>query len=378
MTAGISRSRKICHLTSVHVPFDTRIFHKEARSLAEAGYSVDLVAKHGVGETLHGVCLIPLPMPRSELERIFRIAPATFLRAYRQKADLYHFHDPELLPVGILLKLLTRGKVIYDVHEDYSEKIPRKTWLKSRTLKRIASAAYSFFERMAVTSLDHIIAVTDDIAAKYPAKKTTVIKNYVSLEMLDAVPPAKIDKTVPAAVYGGRLSLDRGAADMVNAVEMLGGEVELWLLGRWDAGVREYCETLPGWRYTRYLGAVTIEEATGIYKAADIGMHCVQNNDFYLRGIPTKMFEYAACGIPAVISRSPHWEKMFDRFALYSEPENPVSIADCLKQLTGDSDLRTAMGQRARQFVMEERSWEGEAQKLIALYDRLLDNRDTT
>lgn len=378
MTAGNHRMRKICHLTSVHVPFDTRIFHKEARSLAEAGYSVDLVAKHDTGETLHGICLIPLPLPRNEFERIFRLAPATFLRAYRQKADLYHFHDPELLPVGILLKLLTRGKVIYDVHEDYHEKIPRKAWLKNRALKKIASLAYGILEHMAISSIDHIVTVTDDIAAKYPAKKTTVIKNYVSLDMLDAVPPANVDKTVPVAVYGGRLSLDRGIADLVNAIEMLDGAAELWLLGKWDAGVRKHCEALPGWRHTRYLGAVTIEKATGIYKAADIGLHCVQDNEFYLRGIPTKMFEYAACGIPAVISRSPHWEGMFERFALFSGPGDPASIADCLKRFVNDEDLRHDMGRQARQFVTEERSWQGEAKKLIELYDRLLDKRDTT
>ena len=39
---------KVCHLTSVHTRYDTRIFLKECQSLASNGYKVSLVVADGL------------------------------------------------------------------------------------------------------------------------------------------------------------------------------------------------------------------------------------------------------------------------------------------------------------------------------------------
>jgi len=110
--------KKVCILTSAHPPFDDRIFHKEAKTLVNAGYPVVLIAQHDNNEIVDGSRIVPLPTSKDRFDRMTRIVWKLFKLALKEKADIYHLHDPELLPVGFFLKLFIRTKVIYDVHED--------------------------------------------------------------------------------------------------------------------------------------------------------------------------------------------------------------------------------------------------------------------
>ena len=64
---------KVCILTSVHPPFDTRIFHKEAKSLVKAGYDVMLIAQHDKEETVDEIRIVPLSKPKNRYEGTTRI-----------------------------------------------------------------------------------------------------------------------------------------------------------------------------------------------------------------------------------------------------------------------------------------------------------------
>ena len=110
-------NKKVCILTSVHTPFDTRIFHKQAKSLLKAGYDVTLIAQHDRDELVGGIRIIALPKPKNRLRRMLGTWRVCKL-AFKQKAEIYHLHDPELLQIGLLSKILGK-KVIYDVYEEY-------------------------------------------------------------------------------------------------------------------------------------------------------------------------------------------------------------------------------------------------------------------
>ena len=89
---------KVCHLTSAHDAEDVRIFHKECVSLARAGYQVCLVA-HGESYEKNGVRIVGVgELPQSRLKRMTEGGKMVYEAALAVDADLYHFHDPELLP----------------------------------------------------------------------------------------------------------------------------------------------------------------------------------------------------------------------------------------------------------------------------------------
>src|SRR5437867_11881953 len=98
---------RVVHLTSVHGPHDTRILHKACCALAEASYDVTLVAPAPHDEAVRGVKITAVPPARSRPERMTIGAWRVYRVGRRLDADLYHLHDPELLPWGLVLQATT-------------------------------------------------------------------------------------------------------------------------------------------------------------------------------------------------------------------------------------------------------------------------------
>ncbi|MCP4149683.1 MAG: glycosyltransferase family 4 protein, partial [bacterium] len=127
---------KVCHLTSVHPSRDTRILYKECQSLAAAGYDVTLIAKNEKKEeNVEGVKINSFPHIKNRILRVLMSPLRMYRIAVKQKANIYHFHDPELLITGLLLRIFTRSKVIYDIHEDYAKNIIDRKRIKFAVIR---------------------------------------------------------------------------------------------------------------------------------------------------------------------------------------------------------------------------------------------------
>ncbi|MFN5921352.1 MAG: hypothetical protein ACK45I_08640, partial [Bacteroidota bacterium] len=137
---------RICHFASVHTTDDTRVFHRECVSMARY-FDVHLIAIGKQSGLIHGVHVTAVPTPKTRLHRLLFTTWVVFLKALRVNARIYHIHDAELLPFGILLSLLGK-KVIYDIHENTYEDIRHKPWIP-RYIKFFASRIYRFTEWVA-------------------------------------------------------------------------------------------------------------------------------------------------------------------------------------------------------------------------------------
>ena len=172
--------KRCCQITSVHSVFDSRIFQKEARVLAEAGYQVTLIAQHDKNETVDGVKIIALPKPRNRFSRILFLTFKVYRIALREKATIYHFHDPELLVLMGSLKNRTKSRVIYDVHEDLSEVVLSRPWIP-KIIRYPLSKALDFLERHISKKFDYVITATLDIKKRFSQHKSVDIRNYPSV-----------------------------------------------------------------------------------------------------------------------------------------------------------------------------------------------------
>ena len=366
---------KTCFLTTVHPAFDTRIFHKQAKTLVKAEYDVTLIAQHDEDEVVDGVKIIALPKPRNRFTRIFGLTWQIFWLALRQQADVYHFHDPELLPIGVLLKLFTKGKVIYDAHEDVPQQILTKHWLPA-PFKRPLALIFNLLEKLAARALTAVVVATEGIAERFSKHNPIVIHNYPDLGMLPTALRSPTKENERVLIYVGGISRLRGAVEMVDALACLShiDNLRLDLIGRFEpASLETELQRVQSYQYVRFLGWLQPKEVYEHLGQADIGLVCLHPEPRYTVALPVKLFEYMATGLPVIASNFPLWKKIVEgsKCGLIVDPLNPEEIAEAIEYLLEHPEERYRMGENGREAVFEKYNWKDEGKKLLVLYGEL-------
>lgn len=367
-------NNKVCIITTAHPAFDTRIFQKQAKTLAKAGYDVTLVVQHDKDETIDGINIISLPKPKNRIERMFGLTIRTLYIAMKQKADICHFHDPELLPMGVFLKLATGKKIIYDVHEDYSRAIKTKYWIP-RPLREGIAVIVGLIENIFSRFMDGIVTVTDDIEKKINNRKTIQVRNYPKLDF-PYEPKRQYEGEKFTAIYVGGLNRLRGIYEMVQVAGLIEkNDFKLRLLGRFDEpGTEDEIRKLEGFKKTDFLGWANTEEVWNNLMDTDIGIVCLHPDERYKVALPVKLFEYMAAGLPVIASNFPLWKEIVEgnKCGITVDPLNPEEIAKAITYLTENPEIRKTMGENGRKAILEKYNWENEGEKLVRLYQKLL------
>ena len=362
------------HLTSVHPRFDGRIFHKECRSLAMAGYDVIFIAPSTESDTNRdGVKICGVTPPRNRRERMTRTLWGVYRAAVRANGEIYHFHDPELMPVGLLLR--ARGKrVIYDVHEDYATDMKDRLWLPS-LMRAPAAVAFRVCEAAFTLAFDRVIAVTPAIAGAFPPAKTRLVQNFPWKNEFCRAGEAPYEKREPMAVYVGGLADQRGMREMRQAVELAAKQlpIKLVIAGPFNPGARAEFQHDHESRVVEYKGVLDRRQITELLARARVGLAVFHPTPNYANSQPHKLFEYMAAGLPVVASNFPHWQKLIGspRCGLLVDALNPVAIAEALVWLFRHPAEAAEMGRNGRRAVAEKFNWERESECLIATYVEL-------
>ena len=373
---------RVCILTSVHSPFDTRIFHKQAKSLVKAGYDVTLIAQHDKNEVVDGVKIVALPRPKNRLWRMLGTWRILKL-ALKQKADVYHFHDPELIPVGLVLKLLTKGKVIYDVHEDYGKAVLSKDYLPECTRKAVAvlvrqmeKSTAKFFDAIIVVAHDDL--ATDGLLKNFSShKRGVIVCNFPILPQFTVREDSTDNDTAFSLIYAGGLAKERGISEIVQALEYVNPSkvVKLVLYGKFlPEPYENEVRRLKGFERVEYRGWIEQGELWRRMNQVDVGIVCLHPVGQYTKGLPTKLFEYMAAGLPVIVSNFPLCQEFVEgnNCGLTVDPLKPREIARAIEYLIEHPDEARKMGENGRKAVLEKYNWETERTKLLAVYDDLL------
>lgn len=273
-------------VTPVHHPDDTRIREKLIRTLAPH-HRVRFAAATPGPTDRTGLEFVPLRGGR--LRRNLSAWRVVLFSRY----EILSLHDPEMLPAGILARLVRRRRVIFDVHERLPEQARRRlpgllgtvgAWIVLRLL-RVAERA-------------HEITLAEEGYADMLRRPHPVIPNHLDPALLPEPAPHG-DGTV---VYVGDVTEARGALDLARAAAEAG--IQLTVVGRVDDRLKDRMdEAHPGG--IEFTGRLPHRAAMDRARVASAGASPLRDEPNYRESLPTKVLEYAALRLPIVATDLP-------------------------------------------------------------------------
>ncbi|KID57931.1 hypothetical protein JF50_04080 [Pseudoalteromonas luteoviolacea] len=372
--------KKICIVAPIHIWDDVRVYKKQAVSLAASGFDVTLIARMDAeldGTIQEGVHLVRSKI--SDKGKIGRIAfiYRVFLQALKCRADIYHLHNPNSIPIVILLSLLSR-QVVYDTHEDYSQRLLFREWIP-KSFRKLLCWLVSNLEKCAARASEFSIA-TQTSVVKRLGNNAILIGNSprYSPDLVEKVKQNSrniVKSDSFRLVYLGAINESRGISDIVNSLESINkhADTRLWLIGDIPSAYRLELENLPGWSFVDYLGRLEQDSAFAYVSLSDLGLICIHDVGDHAKTDPNKLYEYMSFGVPFVASNFSAWKEKLKSVnaGLFIEPNDPEKLAETIIECTGRVDELQELGRQGVKFV-EQNNWSQEFSKLEQNYREVL------
>lgn len=362
---------KICHVTSAHKSDDVRLLEKQCVSLAKnPNNEVYLVAK-GKSYKHKNVSIVGVgELTGGRLSRLFNHSKRVIDIATEIDADIYEFHDPELLLYA--RKFKRKGKkVIFDSHENYSLQIESKLYIP-RIFRKLVKNIYLIIETYASNYLDAALFPTDDNPFKGKVAKCVTIRNSPIInEFENSVP---YERRPNAVCCVGSLTEARGIKVLIEACYK--ANVKLILGGTFTpSSFADEVMSMKEFSIVDYRGYCSREDVVDIYSNSCIGTDTILKVGHYAKtnAISTKVYEYMASGIPFITSNFPNNIKFLELYGcgVHVEPSNSDEIAEKILYLIENKKIAGEMGAKGKAASLNFFSWAKDEERLIDLYEEL-------
>ncbi len=332
-----------------------------------------LVVADGLGDDERdGVRIVDVGKSNGRLDRMLGATRRVLKRAVALDAELYHMHDPELLPVGLELK--RRGKrVVFDAHEDLPAQIMSKSYINAGLRKPLSRAAL-IVERFACGRLDAVVGATPTIRDKFRDMniRSVDINNFPLLGELDA--DEDNGNKAREVCYIGGIGTSRGMREIVAAMARCKSGTRLNLAGNYfEKDGRASLVKDPGWEHVNELGYLSRADVKSVLGRSIAGIVTLHPTRAYLDSLPVKMFEYMIAGLPVIASDFPLWREIINGCdcGVCVDPLNPQAIAEAIDRLVENPEEARRKGEKGRRAVLDRYNWSAEERKLLDFYKAL-------
>lgn len=376
--------KKICHISTMHQTFDTRVFKKEAVSLAKSGYEVVLIIPSEENKVVDGVRIEGIRKHQTFLDRIYHLPKEAVSLAEQQDADLYHFHDPELLPY--MKRLGKKNKpVIWDAHENYRDTIKSFNSLKLKPLSFLGSEWFNWLElRYAKKYFSGVVTITSKMASKYQQKqiKTCVLGNYAKVAHFkyNGVPDIA---PKPRLLSSGAHFRPRAITEIAESYAFIDPalDAELFFSGKFvDENLLEDVKAIK--RKVDPNNRITIEGAleyddliNRAIPSAWVGTVLFDISDPNNRnGLPNRFFECWANGVPVIATDHTEVARVIRKHGggLVIPVNSPQLIAEAFNKIASDINYRNQLSAEAYKAIKGVMNWETNFEDLLSFYKQIL------
>ena len=373
---------KVVHITSVHPAYDIRIFHKECRTLAAAGYDTSIVVPQTEASISlrDGVTTVAVKQSRGRFRRVLLTSPRVAHQAFHLKAALYHLRDPELLIIAVLLRVMGK-KVVFDMHENLPRAILTKGWIPAVARPAISKFVW-LLERIFLSGLPIIFAEESYVKDYSWVSTKAVIMNMPLLAEIQSIHEKK--NNIPSLGYLGMVTEGRGCMQILRALDLVkkeGLNVRWECVGRVTAGIRDEMNSFAkscNLDEIRIWGSKDATEAWRIIARCHIGAAILAPDQNYIESYPTKLFEYMALGIPVIASNFPLYRTIVEgeRCGICVDPLRVDEIALAILYLLKNPTIAAEMGESGKLAVEKKYNWNIEKLKLLDFYKQVLGARE--
>lgn len=393
--------QRICHVIFEHRTFDGRIFHKEAVSLARAGYEVVLLVPglpggrlgkrkdHRVGGAepfvKDGVRFETYPyrrwIPRDFGLRRRWTRREILARLARLQPDLCHFHEDGVTmeAAAELKRVIPRCKLIFDFHEFFLHRL-RISEAKLRHLRR-----YVELENQVLATADGVVTVSDFMSQYYrtltDAPVVTVMNSQSARVFQASEAPVEPGDTF-WVVHEGRLLFDRGLQLVLDAARLLQNpRVRFLLIGDFPPGEQAQftAQTMRDGTAGRFhlTGMLPYQQVPDWLRRGQAGL-CLNQTPNALMGTPNKFFNYLRFGIPILTLDHPIMGPLVrdaECGEVLPRPGVAADLAAAIDRAAADPARRAAMSAAAARLFEEQLNWERMETRLLDLYRTVLGRR---
>ncbi|MBC1606005.1 glycosyltransferase family 4 protein [Paenilisteria rocourtiae] len=370
--------KKVLIMSSVHPWNDTRVFHKEAVSLANLGYDVTLYAtssNHVYENNIPNLRVITFT-PKSMMKR-WQIWFKFYSIASQSDAQIIHLHDPELLPLGYFLQRMHRKKVIFDMHEDFPAVLKTKKIGKLSMPKWLIRIIYSAEKKM-LQNMSAVVYAEKYYKENYEVLTTKQVDIYNYPFLQEAFEIAKYE--MPTLIYAGAIHEIRGFKEMLAVAQLLkkaNYQFQLLIIGKVPERLEVYAEEFliedDLVNEVKLVGRLDLRELTTYYARSHIGLALLHPEANYLRSLPTKVFEYMSASLPYVLSNFKSYERLAEetKSGYAVNPLSPNEIVAQIKMLLDEPKKQMELGSNGYKQHVANFNWSIEERKLSELYDEI-------